>query len=66
MSTETLDTRTQENVEPELQEGFDPQEYSPEGADQPPSETESAILTVLMFGGLVAFAAGCWLMGGFG
>ncbi|NLE97543.1 MAG: hypothetical protein GX596_06085 [Propionibacterium sp.] len=45
---------------------FDPQEYSPEGADQPPSETESAILTVLMFGGLVAFAAGCWLMGGFG
>lgn len=38
-------------------------EYIPsEGGDQPPSEAESAILTVLMFGGLVVFAVGCMIV----
>lgn len=36
------------------------------GEYDPPSELESAFLTIAMFGGLVAFALGCFLMGGFG
>lgn len=34
--------------------------------EKPPSELESAILSITLFGGLVVFGAGCFLMGGFG
>lgn len=51
--------------------GAEPEVESP-GAVQdapgesPPSELESAFLTTALFGGLVVFGAGCFLMGGFG
>ncbi|GAB3815222.1 hypothetical protein GCM10028820_12290 [Tessaracoccus terricola] len=30
--------------------------------DTPPSEAESAFITIAMFGGLVVFAVGCFLL----
>lgn len=38
-------------------------EYTPsEQGNNPPSELESAVLTILMFGGLVVFAVGCMIL----
>lgn len=61
MSTEAMSNEADERVE-----AFDAQEHQSEDGDDSPRETESAILSVVMFGGLLAFAAGCWLLGGFG
>ncbi|WP_185975709.1 hypothetical protein [Tessaracoccus rhinocerotis] len=43
---------------------FDVEQYQAE--HKPPSETESAFITIAMFGGLVIFAVGCWALGGWG
>lgn len=43
---------------------FDADEFQAEG--NPPSELESALLTIAMFGGLVIFGVGCTMFGWFG
>ena len=43
---------------------FDVEKYVAE--HQQPSEAESAVLTVLLFAGMVVFAVGCTMFGWFG
>ena len=51
-------------AEPTQEPEFDVEAYQAEHAA--PSGVESAFLTVLMFGGLVVLAVGCWALGGWG
>lgn len=51
---------TTPTTEPE----FDAEAYMAERRQ--PSAAESTFLTVVMFGGLVVFAVGCWAFGGWG
>lgn len=48
------------SAEPE----FDAEQYMAQ--HRQPSTAESAFLTIVMFGGLVFFAVGCWALGGWG
>ena len=44
-------------------QGFDVEKYAAE--HKQPSEAESAVLTILLFGAMVVFAVGCTMFGWF-
>lgn len=43
-----------------IADDFDVERYQAE--HKPPSETESAFISIVMFLGLLVFAAGCWAL----
>lgn len=47
----------------EHEEAFDVEKY--EAEHKQPSEAESAVLTILLFGAMVVFAVGCTMFGWF-
>lgn len=57
MSTMTTDAATRLDDELEV-EYFDVEKFQAE--HEQPSKAESAFLTIVMFGGLLVFAVGCW------